>query len=175
MPMMPILVRDATEEDLPGILAIYNDAILATTAVYQYTPHTLEMRREWMQEKHSAGYPVLVAVEDGKVVGFGSLGVWRAAAAYKYTAENSVYVAADQRGRGIGRLLLSRLVEAACELDMHAIMAVVDAENTVSIGLHEAFGFEQVAYFKQVGRKFGRWLDLVFLELVLDTPQNPVE
>ncbi len=172
---MSILVREATEADLPAILDIYNDAILHTTAVYQYEPHTLDMRRAWLHEKQSAGYPVLVAEENGAIVGFGNLGVWRTAAAYKYVTENSVYVAADHRGRGIGKRLLAELIGAARALDMHAIIAVVDADNAVSICLHEAFGFERAAHFKQVGRKFGRWLDLVFLELVLDTPQHPAE
>lgn len=173
--MRTIHIREATEDDLPAILAIYNDAILTTTAVYQYQPHTLKMRRAWMQQKQGAGFPVLVAVEDGEVAGFGSLGVWRAAAAYKYTAENSVYVAADRRGRGVGKRLLAALIDAARAMDMHAIIAVIDADNAVSIGLHRSFGFEEAARFKQVGYKFGRWLDLVFMELVLDTPLHPTE
>jgi L-amino acid N-acyltransferase len=174
-PVPPIRIREAIEADLPGILAIYNDAILTTTAVYQYEPHTLEMRREWMREKQAHGFPVLVAEQAGEIAGFGTLGLWRAAAAYKYTAENSVYVAADRRGRGVGRRLLGSLIESARAMDMHAVVAVVDADNAVSIALHEAFGFERAAHFRQVGYKFGRWLDLVFLELVLDTPQNPTE
>ena len=174
-PMPTIHVREATENDLPKILAIYNDAILTTTAVYQYEPHTLGMRRDWMREKQAAGFPALVAEEDGEIAGFGTLGLFRPAAAYRYTVENSVYVAADRRGRGIGKRLLGALIERARAMDMHAIVAVVDADNAVSIGLHQAFGFEQAAYFKQVGYKFGRWLDLAFLELVLDTPRHPTE
>lgn len=168
-------VRAVRDADLPAILAIYNDAILTTTAVYQYEPHTLAQRRAWLREKQTAGFPVLVAEEAGEVAGFGALGPWRTAAAYKYTVENSIYVAAERRGRGIGRLLLAELVEAARGMEMHAIIAVVDADNAVSIALHEAYGFERAAHFKQVGRKFGRWLDLVFLELVLDTPLQPAE
>jgi phosphinothricin acetyltransferase len=171
----PIQVRDATDLDLSAILEIYNDAILTTTAVYQYEPHTLEMRRTWLHEKQAAGYPVLVAEVDGRIAGFGNLGVWRAAAAYKYTVENSVYVAKDLRGRGIGKRLLGALIDEARAMDRHAIVAVIDADNAVSIGLHEAFGFERAARFKQVGRKFGRWLDLVFMELVLETPEQPQE
>jgi L-amino acid N-acyltransferase YncA len=163
-------VRDATEADLPAILEIYNQAILTTTAVYQYEPHTMAMRRAWMLEKQADGFPVFVAEVGGQVVGFGNLGIWRAAAAYQYTVENSVYVAEDFRGRGYGKRLLAALIDEARAMDKHAIVAVVDADNTTSIGLHKSFGFEQAAHFKQVGRKFGRWLDLVFLELVLDTP-----
>lgn len=172
---MTVRVRAATEADLPAILAIYNDAILTTTAVYQYEPHTLEMRRAWLHEKRSGGYPVLVAEETGEVVGFGNLGVWRAAAAYKYVVENSVYVAASHRGRGIGKRLLGDLIDEAKSLDVHAVIAVIDADNTISIALHESFGFERAAYFRQVGRKFGRWLDLVFMELVLEGPLHPPE
>jgi L-amino acid N-acyltransferase YncA len=160
---------------LPTILDIYNDAILTTTAVYQYEPHTLEMRRSWFHEKQLGGYPVLVAEDEGQVIGFGNLGVWRAAAAYKYVVENSVYVAAEHRGRGVGRRLLGALIDAANALGMHAVIAVIDAENDISIGLHESFGFERAAYFEQVGRKFGRWLDLVFMELVLEGPAQPPE
>lgn len=170
-----IQIRDATDLDLPTILDIYNDAILTTTAVYQYEPHRLDMRRAWLREKQSAGYPVLVAEVESRVAGFGNLGVWRAAAAYKYTVENSVYVAKDLRGHGIGKRLLGALIDEARAMDRHAIVAVIDADNAVSIGLHEAFGFERAARFKQVGRKFGRWLDLVFMELVLETPEQPQE
>lgn len=172
---MALWVRAATEADLPAILAIYNDAILTTTAVYQYEPHTIEMRQAWLQEKHAGGFPVFVAEDAGEVVGFGNLGVWRAAAAYKYVAENSVYVAAGHRGRGIGKRLLGELVDAANALNLHAVIAVIDADNTISIALHESFGFERAAHFRQVGRKFGRWLDLVFMELVLDGPAHPPE
>jgi len=172
---LTITIRDACEDDLPGILAIYNDAILHTTAVYQYEPHTLDMRRAWLRGKKADGYPVLVAVDGEHVVGFGNLSRWRAAAAYKYSVENSVYVSQSYRGRGIGKRLLVALIDAARAMDAHAVIAVVEAENAVSIRLHESAGFEQAAYFKQVGYKFDRWLDLVFLELVLDTPCEPVE
>ena len=168
-------IRPATEDDLPAILAIYNEAILTTTAIYQYQPHTLEMRRDWLREKQAGGFPVLAADVDGQVAGFGSLSPFRPAAAYKYTVENSIYVAADRRGRGIGKALLAALIEAARQMEMHAIVAVVDAENAVSIGMHATLGFEQIGRFRQVGYKFGRWLDLVFMELVLDTPVWPRE
>lgn len=170
-----VTIRPATEEDLPAILGIYNEAILTTTAVYQYRPHTLEMRRAWLQEKQLGGFPVLVADDEGQLAGFGSLGPFRAAAAYQYTVENSVYVAAERRGRGIGKALLVALIEAARRMDRHAIVAVVDAENAVSIGLHASFGFKSIGRFRQVGFKFGRWLDLIFMELVLDTPAQPRE
>lgn len=172
---MSTAIRTAIEADLPGILAIYNDAILTTTAVYDYTPHTLEMRRKWFQEKVSAGFPVYVAIVDNEVVGFSSLGPFRAWAAYKYTVENSVYVAASHRGQGIGKLLLAPLIDAARVLEIHVIIAGVDAANAASYRLHRAFGFVEVAHFREVGYKFGRWLDLKFLELILETPVSPEE
>lgn len=175
MPASPITIRPARETDLPEILAIYNDIILHTTAVYDYHPHTQEMRRAWFEAKQKDGYPVFAAESEGRLAGFSSLGPFRAWAAYKYTVENSVYVSADQRGKGIGKLLLPPLIDAAKERDLHAIIASVDASNDASLRLHRSFGFEEVAHFRQVGYKFGRWLDLKFLELLLDTPANPQE
>jgi L-amino acid N-acyltransferase YncA len=155
-------------EDLPQLLEIYNHILLHTTAVYEYEPHTLDMRRQWFETKQQQGLPVFVAEEDGLVLGFSSFGPFRAWAAYKYSVENSVYVKADCRGKGIGRLLLSPLIEAAKSLEMHTIIASIDATNEASLKLHKSFGFEEVAHFKQVGYKFDRWLDLKFLQLVLD-------
>lgn len=168
-------IRQATAQDLPAMLAIYNEAILTTTAVYDYYPHTLAMRQAWYDAKVAAGLPVFVAEDAGEVVGFSSLGPFRAWAAYKYTVENSIYVAADHRGQGIGKLLLAPLIEAARRLEMHAIIAGIDATNLVSYRLHQSFGFVEVAHFREVGYKFGRWLDLKFLELLLETPGEPRE
>lgn len=170
-----IQVRTATETDLEAILEIYNDAIMNTTAVYDYEPHTLEMRKQWFRIKEAQGYPVFVAEDNGRVVGFSSIGPWRAWAAYKYSVENSIYVAADQRGKGIGKILLEPLIEAAKELDLHAIIAGIDATNEVSISLHRRFGFTETGTFKEVGFKFGRWLDLTFMQLLLKTPEQPVD
>lgn len=170
-----IQIRAGHEQDLEAMLEIYNDVIVNTTAVYDYQPHTLEMRRQWFRIKEAQGFPVFVAEEDGKVVGFSSIGPFRAWAAYKYSVENSIYVAADQRGKGIGKLLIAPLVEASVQLDMHTIIAGIDATNEASIKLHSSFGFKEVAHFKQVGYKFGRWLDLTFMQLLLKTPEQPVE
>jgi phosphinothricin acetyltransferase len=170
-----IQIRTALEQDLEAMLEIYNDVIVNTTAVYDYQPHTLEMRRQWFRIKEAQGFPVFVAEEDGKVVGFSSIGPFRAWAAYKYSVENSVYVAADQRGKGIGKMLIAPLVEASVQLNMHTIIAGIDATNEASIRLHRSFGFEEVAHFKQVGYKFGRWLDLTFMQLLLKTPEQPIE
>lgn len=170
-----ITVRIATERDLPEILTIYNDIIVNTTAVYDYKPHTAAMRKQWWDTKIQQGFPVFVAEEDGRIVGFSSIGPFRAWAAYKYSVENSIYVAADQRGKGIGKLLLPPLIDAARKLNMHTILAGIDASNEASVRLHEKFGFKEVALFREVGYKFGKWLDLKFLQLVLDTPAQPDE
>ena len=170
-----ISIRIAEETDLPEILTIYNDIIVNTTAVYDYNAHTPAMRKQWWDTKVQQGFPVFVAVEDGKVIGFSSIGPFRAWAAYKYSVENSIYVAADQRGKGIGKLLMPPLIEAARRLNMHTILAGIDASNDASVKLHESFGFKEVALFREVGYKFGKWLDLKFLQLVLDTPANPIE
>jgi L-amino acid N-acyltransferase len=170
-----IQIRTALETDLEAMLEIYNDVIVNTTAVYDYEPHTLEMRRQWFRIKEAQGYPVFVAEDNGRVVGFSSIGPFRAWAAYKYSVENSVYVAADQRGKGIGKKLIEPLIRASEQLNMHTIIAGIDATNEASILLHRSLGFEEVAHFKQVGYKFGRWLDLTFMQLLLKTPEQPVE
>src|ERR1700730_15491412 len=141
-----ISIRKATEADLPLLLSIYNDIIATTTAVYDYRPHSLEMRQQWFRDKREQGFPVFVAEEDNRVVGFSSIAPFRNWAAYKYSVENSVYVANDCRGKGIGKLLLPPLIEAAKDLQMHTIIASIDATNEASLRLHRSFGFEEVAY-----------------------------
>ena len=162
-----ISIRQAKENDLPQILEIYNDIIKNTTAVYYYEPHTLEMRRKWFMEKQEKGFPVFVADENGIILGMSTIGPFRIPTAYQYTVENTVHVAADARGKGIGKLLMPPIIEAAKQMDMHAIIAGIDTGNEVSLHLHKSFGFEEVAHFKEVGYKFGGWLDLKFLELIL--------
>lgn len=162
-----IQIRPAEKNDLPQILAIYNDVILHTTAVYDYEPHTLDMRTAWFNTKKEQGFPVFVAEEDGKILGLSSIGPFRAWAAYKFSVENSIYVAAEARGKGIAKRLMPPIIEAARQLGMHTILAGIDASNEASIQLHRHFGFEEVAHFKQVGYKFNRWLDLKFLQLII--------
>jgi L-amino acid N-acyltransferase YncA len=170
-----VSIRLAQEKDLPDLLEIYNDIILRSTAVYEYEPHTLAMRKNWLNSKSRDGFPVFAAEENNEVVGFSSYGYFRAWAAYKYSVENSVYVSEKHRGKGIGKMLLEPLIQSAREKNMHVIVASIDRTNTASLRLHKSFGFEEVACFKQVGYKFGRWLDLLFLELILETPLHPVE
>jgi L-amino acid N-acyltransferase len=163
-----MVVRPATHADLPAILEIYNDAVLNTTASYDYEPSTLEQRTEWFEEKQAKGYAVFVAEDDaGRVVGWSALGPFRGRYGYRFTVENSVYVAADQRRKGIGRVLMERLIEVAREQGYHAIIAGIDTEGEASIRLHTALGFEEVGRMKEVGYKFDRWLDVVFMELLL--------
>jgi L-amino acid N-acyltransferase len=167
-------IRPAIKTDLESILAIYNDAILHTTAVYDYLPHTLAMRTAWFEQKQADGFPVLVAEQDGMICGFSSFGHFRAWAAYKYTVESSVYVSESHRRKGIGKLLLSPLIDKAKAMQLHSLIAGIDANNIPSIKLHEQFGFSQIGHFKEVGYKFGAWLDLLFFQLVLNTPDRPV-
>ncbi|MEO6720702.1 MAG: N-acetyltransferase family protein [Ferruginibacter sp.] len=163
-----IEIRAAQEEDLPAMLDIYNDIILTTTAVWHSDPHTLQMRKEWFTSKKELGHPVFVATENEQLVGFSTFGPFRPWHGYRFTVENSVYVSAMHRGKGIAKLLMSPLINAAKELKLHAIVAGIEADNNASIELHKKFGFVEVAHFKQVGYKFDRWLDLKFLELILE-------
>lgn len=162
-----ITIRRAVENDLPEILEIYNDVILHTTAVYDYEPHTIEMRREWFRTKREQGFPVFVATDNGEIIGLSSIGPFRAWAAYKFSVENSVYVARNWRGKGIGKSLMPPLIQSCRELGLHTMIAGIDASNEASIKLHEHFGFREVAHFKEVGYKFNRWLDLKFLQLMM--------
>lgn len=163
-----INIRNANEDDLLAILHIYNDAILNTTAVYSELPHTIEMRQAWFADKLSNGFPVLVAESAGKVTGFCTYGHFRAWPCYRYTVEHSVYVDPLFRGQGIGKLLLRPLINKAQQNGLHAMIAGIDSGNQVSYHLHQSLGFRQVAHFKEVGFKFDRWLDLLFMELLFD-------
>ena len=162
-----VQIRSATETDLLQMLDIYNEIIANTTAVFQYDPHTLEMRKEWFAQKKKDGFPVFVAEENNEVVGFSTIGAFRNWQAYQYSVENSVYVRTDMRGKGIGKLLLQATIDAAKKMKMHTIIAGIDASNETSIAMHKQFGFVEVAYFKEVGYKFDRWLDLKFLQLMV--------
>jgi phosphinothricin acetyltransferase len=165
---MRTIVREATRDDLAGILAIYNEAVLNTTATYDYEPRTMEQRLAWFEDHQKQDYPVFVAQsEEGQIVGWSALNPFHARPGYRFTTENSVYVAANQRGRGIGKLLMPPLIAGAQQRGLHAIIAGIDAENEVSIRLHTSFGFVRVAHLRQVGHKFGRWLDLIYMELLL--------
>lgn len=166
------MVRDATEQDIVPILAIYNHAIETTTAVFSYEPHTLQMRREWFESKRVNGHPVLVAQRGDRVAGFATYGAFRAWPAYSHTVEHSVYTAPEFRRQGIARSLMHALISQARASGLHAMVGGVVAENIESIRLHESLGFSEVAHFREVGYKFERWLDLKFFELLLGAPDG---
>jgi L-amino acid N-acyltransferase len=166
-----IQVRKAVREDCPCILEIYNDAVLNTTATYDYQPRTLEHRQSWFDDHQRTGLPIYVASDSEEhIVGWSALNRYHDRIGYRFTSENSIYVAADHRGRGIGKLLLPPLIEDAKELGLRAIIAAIDSENPASIRLHARFGFEPVGHFRKVGYKFNRWLDVVYMELLLPDP-----
>jgi L-amino acid N-acyltransferase YncA len=161
-------IRAAESADLPAILGIYNDAVLNLTATYDCELQSLGARAAWYAEHQREGYPVFVAEDEpGRVLGWSSLSKFRPRPGYRFTGEDSIYVAADWRGKGVGRLLLLPVIGAARKMGLRAIMAGIDAESQASRRLHARFGFEQVAYLKEVGFKFGRWLDVVYMELLL--------
>lgn len=160
-------IDDATEADLPAILAIYNDVLATSTAIYSNVPSTLEDRAAWRAARLAQGYPVLVAREGVQVLGFASFGDFRSWPGYAATVEHTVHVRADARRKGVGRALLSALPDRARTLGKHVILGGIDADNAASLALHQALGFEKVAHFHQVGRKFDRWLDLVFVQKIL--------
>src|SRR5262249_18033197 len=156
--MIAAVIRQAAEADLTEILAIYNHAVEHTTAVFEYRPHTIDMRREWFRAKQAASLPVFVATGDGRVLGFSTYGPFRALPAYKYSVELSVYVDVNARGQGLGASLVRAVVDEARARDLRVVMAGITADNQISIRLHERLGFREVAHIPQVGYKFGKWL-----------------
>jgi phosphinothricin acetyltransferase len=162
-------VRPAARSDLIAINDIYNHYVLHSTCTYQEEPEPLDARRLWFGH-HGAQHPVIVAQAGSQVVGWGSLSAYHARCAYRHTVENSVYVHHRHHRHGIGSLLLQELILRARSLGFHAIIAAIDAEQTASVALHAKFRFEKVGHFKQVGFKFGRWLDVIYMELTLDAP-----
>lgn len=167
-------IRDALDADLEGILQIYNDAVQNSTAIWNDQIVDLDNRRAWLAERHEQGYPVLVAIDGAQqVVGYASFGPWRPHDGFRHTVENSVYVRSGQRGNGIGRSLMQALIDRARQLDKHVMIAAIESENRASIHMHQQFGFIHVGQMPQVGCKFGRWLDLTFMQLPLHRTANP--
>ena len=164
--MSAITIRPATAADLEPINEIYNYYVLNSTCTYQTEPETIEARRAWFAS-HGAPHPVTIAEQSGRIVGWGSLSRFHARAAYSRSVENSVYVHPDHHRQGIGRALLTDLIERAAALGHHTIIAGIDAEQTASVALHRALGFVQVGHMKELGHKFGRWLDVIYMQRML--------
>jgi phosphinothricin acetyltransferase len=162
-----MLIRPAHANDLPAILAIYNDVILTSTAVYCDDPVSLEERQAWFDGRMAKGYPVLVAELNEKIVGYASFGDFRTFPGYRFTVEHSVHIAQDCRGHGVGSALIEALIPLAVAMEKHVMVAGVDASNSGSVRFHQRLGFEEVARMPEVGYKFGRWLDLVLLQRIL--------
>lgn len=163
-------IRAAEAFDAAGIAAIYNDAVETTTAIWNDRTVDAADRAAWIAGRVAAGYPVLVAAEAGRVLGYASYGPFRAFDGYRHTGELSIYVERAARGQGLGKRLLAALIEEARARRLHVLIAAIDASNQGSIGLHLGMGFREAGRLTQVGTKFGRWLDLAFLELMLDPP-----
>lgn len=167
-------IRDADLQDIEGITAIYNDAVLNTLAIWNETAVDTANRTAWLGDRRRAGYPVLVAVDaTQQVIGYASFGDWRAFDGFRHTVEHSIYVRSDQRGKGIGPQLMAALIERARAIGKHVMVAGIEAGNTGSIRLHERLGFTHTGTLTQVGMKFGKWLDLAFLQLTLDSRPTP--
>jgi phosphinothricin acetyltransferase len=164
---MTIIVRNAEVADLAAILAIYNDAVVNTTAIWNDALADIENRLAWYEARLRQGYPVLVAESDGVVAGYGSFGDFRAFDGYRHTVEHSIYVASDFRRRGAASALLTALVERARGMGKHVMIAGIAGDNAASLALHARHGFVETARMPEVGRKFDRWLDLVFMQRML--------
>ena len=158
------------------ILEIFNDAIINSTALYDYKLRTMDSMKSWFDAKEKNNYPVIGIVENNnELLGFGSYGAFRAWPAYKYSIEHSIYINKNYRGKGYGKTILREIILNAEKQNYHCLMAGIDANNEVSIKLHKSFGFELCGKIKQVGYKFKKWLDLEFYQLLLKTPNNPNE
>lgn len=167
------MIRPATPQDAAAITAIYNDAVRHTTAIFNEHEVDVQNRIDWMQARAAAGFPVLVLEEGGAAVGYASYGPFRPHDGYRATVEHSVYIRSDLRGGGRGKALMAALIERAKAQGLHVMVAGIEASNEASIELHERLGFTRVGVMPQVGQKFGRWLDLLFMQLRLDDRAQP--
>lgn len=166
-------IRPARREDLPAILAIYNEAVVNSTASWDLVPEESATREAWFDARQAAGHPVLVAEADGRVLGYGTWGTFRAKPGYARTMEHSLYLAPEARGRGVGRLLLAAIIDTARDAGVHTLIGCLDSTNEASVALHRGFGFVEVGRLRQAGAKFGRWLDLAFWQVLLDDEPAP--
>ncbi|RJG01477.1 GNAT family N-acetyltransferase [Noviherbaspirillum sedimenti] len=164
------------EAHASAILDILNEAIINSTALYDYMPRTMESMAGWFNAKAAANFPVIGVEDDtGILMGFASYGTFRAWPAYKYSVENALYIHKDHRGKGLGFSLMGRLIELAKEQQYHTIIGGIDMDNAASIALHQKLGFVHSGTIRQAAFKFGRWLDLGFYQLILETPFQPID
>jgi Sortase and related acyltransferases len=168
-----MLIRHASKEDCAAIGEIYNHAVLHTAAIWNDKTVDTDNRVAWFEARTLVGYPVLVSEENGVVTGYASFGDWRAFDGFRHTVEHSVYVHTDHQGKGIGRQLMKALIVEARNIGKHVMVAGIEAQNHASIHLHETLGFVTTGQMPQVGTKFGRWLDLTFMQLQLDERSDP--
>lgn len=171
--MTAVHLRDAESPDLDTITEIHNHAVVHTTAIWNEDAVDRADRAAWLADRTARGYPVIVAADETGVVGYASYAQWRPHSGYRHTVEHSVYVRGDQRGRGIGKMLMTALIARARADGMHVMIGGIESGNAASIALHERLGFREVGRMPQVGAKFGRWLDLSMLQLVLDDRPAP--
>ncbi len=164
---MKITIRDAVESDLLAILEIVNYSILHSTANYNYEVQTIAFQTEWFRQKAALNFPVIVAVENNVVLGFGTYGTFREKIGYQFTVEHSIYVAPNEIGKGIGKMLMIELIALAQKQKIHTMIGGIDASNTYSIDFHKKFGFTECGIIRESGYKFDRWLDLQFMQLIL--------
>lgn len=159
-----------------AILDILNEAIINSTALYDYLPRSEESMKNWFLVKRQNGFPIIGIVDEtNKLLGFASWGTFRAFPAFKYTVEHSIYIHHEHRGCGLSKILMQELIKRAQEAELHVLIGCIDATNQASIGLHKKMGFTHAGTFKQVGFKFGEWLDAAFYQLNLTTPLHPVD
>lgn len=164
---MALIIRDAREDDLPGIRAITNEAILNTTAIWDTEPVSLIDRRTWWSGRVREGFPVLVAEEGGPILAFGSYAGFRPRVGFRHTVEHSVYVSPEAQGRGVGRAMLAALIARAEQAGLHVMIGGIEAGNAASIALHAKAGFTEAGVLRETGWKFGRWLDLLYMQKML--------
>lgn len=162
-----MLIRDARDADLDAILAIHNRAIRESLAIWTEEESDRADRERWLADHVADGHPIIVAEVDGALAGYASYGPWRSRTGYRYTVENSVYVHDDFQRRGIGRMLMLELIERARAAGIHSMIAAIEASNAGSIELHRRLGFEEPVIMREVGIKWGQWLDLAFMRLDL--------
>ncbi len=171
---MSYVIRDAVPADLPAIREIYNDAVLNTLAIWNEQTVDLENRQQWFNARQAQGYPILVIVDTANaVLGYASFGDWRPFEGFRHTVEHSVYVHPEQRGKRLGPQLLTELIKRAQAGDKHVMVAAIESSNGASIHVHKQLGFVTSGRMPQVGIKFGRWLDLTFMQLMLNPGALP--